>query len=57
MRATPAPAKLKLTANEMSVVVRMLGRGRTLAQAIDAIQAQRDYLAQRTLTLTPTPRS
>ena len=49
----PAPTKLRLTAKEMSVCVQLLGRGKTLADALEAIETQRAFIAQFHLTLTP----
>lgn len=47
-----APAKLKLTAQEMSVCVLLISRGKTLADALDAIETQRAFIEQFHLNLT-----
>lgn len=49
----PAPTKLKLTAQELTVCVQLLGRGKTLADALEAIEAQRAFIAQFHLEFTP----
>lgn len=49
----PVPPKVKLTSQELTVCVQLLGRGRTLVQAIDAIETQRAFIAQYHLKLSP----
>lgn len=50
--ATKPPTKLKLTAQELTVCVRLLGQGKTLADALEAIEIQRAFIAQYQLELT-----
>jgi hypothetical protein len=41
-----APPKLKLTATELTVCLQLLARGRTLADALEAIETQRAFIAR-----------
>jgi len=53
LRIVRKPTKLRLTAKEMSVCVLLLGQGKTLADALEAIETQRAFIAQFHLNLTP----
>ena len=49
----PVQTKLKLTAPEMTACVLLLSRGKTLPQALASIEAQRAFIAQFNLSLSP----
>lgn len=46
------PTKLRLTAQELTVCVQLLSRGKSLADALEAIELQRAFIAQYHLEFT-----